>query len=153
MTRAKSDRTAVASFAACKYLKQVTIGSRVQITKSYLKIILSLARWLLCLHAADECLKWMHCCSYRPDRHRRCFALCTVDHFYLSLRLRSSHHSVNYFPNCEKRPRKCGDLCYLHQHKQLIPLKWSHGKSRHRRRQNVKKVKAKSLTSSSKLIL
>lgn len=62
VTRAvKNGGIVVASFAVCRYLKQVTIKSRVQITKWYLKVILSLVYFLPSslsdALAADEYLK------------------------------------------------------------------------------------------------
>lgn len=102
---APSGGIVAASFAVCRYLKQVTIKSRAQITKWYLKVILNLLCFLPSLsdaRAVDEYLKWMHCYSHRWFRHRhlrRRAALYTIDHFYLSYHPHSNHHWVNYFPN------------------------------------------------------
>lgn len=104
VTTAIAGATAVASFAVCRYLKQVTIKSRVQITKWYLKVILSWVQFLRSLfdaHAVDEYLKWMLRCSTRWCRHHHHLhhALYTIVHFCLQCRPRWNHHSVNYFPN------------------------------------------------------
>lgn len=93
----------VVSNVVCRYLKQVTIKCRVQITKWYLKVILSRMYFLLTIfdvHAVDEYSKWMHRCSnHWLHHHHHRYALYTIAHFYLQCRPRWNHHSVNYFPN------------------------------------------------------
>lgn len=65
-----------------------------------------------CAAAADEYLKWMHCCSsHSIHRHhhrhrRRRYALYTIAHFYLQCRPRWNHRWVNYFPNFGGRKRE-----------------------------------------------
>ena len=112
-----SGEIVVASFAVCRYLKQVTIKSRAQITKWYLKVILNLLCFLPSLsdaRAVDEYLKWMHCYSHRWSRHRhlrRRAALYTIDRFYLSYHPHSNRHWVNYFPiyKGQKKTMKVAD--------------------------------------------
>lgn len=110
-TRAINGAIVVASFAVCRYLKQVTIKSRVQITKWYSKIILSWMYFLPVLfaviRAVDKYLMWMHCYLAHSNRrhrhhHRLRYALYTIAHFCLQCHLHWNHHWVNYFPNLVK---------------------------------------------------
>lgn len=52
---------------------------------------------------ADEFLKCLHCyvncrCCHLNRHFHRHYALCTVDHFYLSVHLRLLHHLINCCP-------------------------------------------------------
>lgn len=80
----------------CKHLTQVTIESRVQIVKWYLKIALYSPND----YVDAECLEWVHCCSIHCFRHQpHRFVLCIIAHFYLSFHLHLDIRSINYSPN------------------------------------------------------
>lgn len=92
--------------AVCTHSMQVIIKSPTQIIKWYLKLessrMYSLQSTIVVDAVVDEFLKYLHCYSHRccHRRHRRHhFALCTVDHFYLLVRLRLTHHLINCCPN------------------------------------------------------
>lgn len=93
--------------AVCTHSTQVIIKSPTQIIKRYLKLkssrMYSLQSTIVVDAFVDEFLKYLHCYSHHccHRRHRRHHsALCTVDRFYLLVRLRLTHHLINCCPKC-----------------------------------------------------
>lgn len=176
-TRAINGAIVVASFAVCRYLKQVTIKSRVQITKWYSKVILSWMYFLPIMFVAnrsvDEHLKWLHCCVTHSNRHRRHhhrhrYALYTVVHFYLQCHPHRNHHLVNYFPNLMERKERRRHTRPNDMKRKIILKLWfvcSSGGCNHQKTKKMRMTvnvhfrwikcewNATSLTSSSKLSL
>lgn len=98
--------------AVCTHSTQVIIKSPTQIIKWYLKLkssrMYSLQSTIVVDACVDEFLKYLHCyshhCCHRRPRRRHHSALCTVDHFYLLVRLRLTHHLINCCPKCLDAP-------------------------------------------------